>query len=221
MKLADKYNLTREENIFVAKKYLKDSVYRSAFLEGMAVTFPQTEAILENAAVSNVPPKDVAKVIGLRNAWEYLLDNLDTPLNLKYLEDLHEIIAREDVPWDRLGKLRTDNVRISGTSYLPDVPNPEIVSHQIADILSAKDTTDTDKAIAMLLYLMRTQLFLDGNKRIATFACNKILISTGHGIFSIPPELKEEFAEKLIHYYETADPADLTAFIYKNCLTGL
>lgn len=221
MTLTDKYNLTREENIFVAKKYLKDSIYRSAFLEGMAVTFPQTEAILENATVSNVSPKDVAKVIDLKNAWEYLLDNLDTPLDLKCLEDLHEIIAREDVPWDRLGKLRTENVRISGTSYLPDVPNPEAVSHQIADILSVEGATDTDKAITMLLYLMRAQLFLDGNKRIATFACNKILISTGHGIFSLPPELKEEFAEKLIRYYETADPTALKSFVYANCLTGL
>lgn len=220
MKIADKYSLSREDNVFVAKKYLKDSVYRSAFLEGMAVTFPQTEAILENAAVNNVPAKDIAKVIDLRNAWDYLLDNLDQPLDLKFLEDLHEIIAREDVPWDRLGKLRTENVRISGTNYLPEIPNPEATSQQITDIL-ASDTTDTDKAITMLLYLMRAQLFLDGNKRVATFACNKILISTGHGIFSLPPELKEQFAEKLIKYYEDGDMADLKDFIFKNCLTGL
>ena len=220
MKIQDKYNLTREENVFVAKKYLKDSVYRSAFLEGMAVTFPQTEAILDNATVSNVSVKDVAKVIELRDAWEYLLANLDALLDLKYLEDLHEIIAREDVPWDRLGKLRTETVRISGTNYLPEVPNPETVSLRLTEIMDT-DTTDTDKAITMLLYLMRAQLFLDGNKRIATFACNKILVSTGHGIFSLPPELKEEFATKLIKFYETDHMDDLKAFIYDNCISGL
>lgn len=220
MTITDKYNLTREENVFVAKKYLKDSVYRSAFLEGIAVTFPQTEAILENAKVSNVPARDVAKVIDLKRAWEYLLDNLDAPLNLKFLEDLHEIIAREDVPWDRLGKLRTENVRISGTSYLPPLPNPESTSRQITEILNS-DASDTDKAITMLFYLMRAQLFLDGNKRIATFACNKLLISSGRGIFSLPPELKETFAEKLINYYETADMADIKDFVFTNCLTGL
>lgn len=220
MTIADKYNLTREENVFVAKKYLKDSIYRSAFLEGMAVTFPQTEAILENAAVSNVPAKDVAKVIDLRNAWDYLLSNLDAPLDLKFLEDLHEIIAREDIPWDRLGKLRTENVRISGTNYLPEIPNPETVTNKITEILNS-DATNTDKAITMLLYLMRAQLFLDGNKRVATFACNKILVSTGHGIFSLPPELKEQFAEKLIKYYEDGNMTDLKDFISENCLTGL
>lgn len=218
--LSDKYNLTREDNIFVAKKYLKDSVYRSAYLEGMAVSFPQTEAILENATVNNVSAKDVAKVIELRDAWEYLLNNLDLPLDLKYLEDLHELIAREDVPWNRLGKLRTENVRISGTNYLPEIPNPDHTSAKISEILSAT-TSDTDKAITILLYLMRAQLFLDGNKRIATFACNKVLISTGHGIFSLPPELKEEFAEKLITFYESSDETDLKSFVFENCLTGL
>lgn len=212
--------MTREESVFVAKKYLKDSVYRSAFLEGMAVTFPQTEAILENTAVSNVSPKDIAKVIDLRDAWEYLLANLDAPLDLKYLEDIHELIAKEDVPWGRLGKLRTETVRISGTSYLPEIPNPEIVARQLLDILVA-NVSDTDKAVTLLLYLMRAQLFLDGNKRIATFACNKLLISTGHGIFSLPPELKEQFAEQLIKFYETNNMDELKLFIYNNCITGL
>lgn len=220
MQIQDKYSLTREESVFVAKKYLKDSVYRSAFLEGMAVTFPQTEAILENAAVSNVSPKDIAKVIDLRDAWEYLLANLDAPLDLKYLEDIHELIAKEDVPWGRLGKLRTDTVRISGTSYLPEIPNPETVARQLLDILVA-NVSDTDKAVTLLLYLMRAQLFLDGNKRIATFACNKLLISTGHGIFSLPPELKEQFAEQLIKFYETNNMDELKLFIYNNCITGL
>lgn len=218
--IPDRFNLSREDNVFVAKKYLKDSVYRSAFLEGMAVTFPQTEAILENATINNVSPKDIAKVIDLRDAWEYVLNNLDAPLDLKYLEDLHEIVAKEDVPWDRLGKLRTENVRISGTNYLPEVPNPETTIHHITEILDS-NTTDTDKAITLLLYLMRVQLFLDGNKRIATFACNKVLVSTGRGIFSLPPELKEEFATKLIKYYEDGEMAGLKKFIYDNCLTGL
>lgn len=216
----DKFNLTREENIFVAKKYLKDSVYRSAFLEGIAVTFPQTEAILENATVNNVSTKDIAKVFGLRDGWEYVLNNLDTPLDLKYLEDLHQIIAKEDVPWDRLGKLRTENVRISGTNYIPDSPNADSVHTELTNILSA-NATDTDKAITLMLYLMRAQLFLDGNRRVATMACNKILIATGHGIFSLPPELKEQFTAELVKFYETGDMDALKTLIYDNCITGL
>ena len=218
--MRDVFNLSREDNIFLAKKYLKESVYRSAFLEGMAVTFPQTEAILENAVVNNVSTKDIAKVFGIRDGWEYILDNLDQPVDLKFLEDLQQIVAREDVPWDRLGKLRTENVRISGTHYLPKVPVAEKVRKNLEHIIS-EETTDTDKAVTMMLYIMRSQLFLDGNKRVGTLVCNRILIANGRGVFSLPPELKEEFSKKLVQFYESGEMDDLKQLIETKCLIGL
>ena len=211
--------MTRDDNILVAKKYLKESVYRSAFLEGIAVTFPQTEAILENAAVNNVPAKDISKVFGLRDAWEYVLGNLDAPLDLKCLEDLHQVIAREDVSWNRLGVLRTENVRISGTNYVPELPDAEKMRMDINAIMNS-ETTDTDKAITVMLYIMRAQPFLDGNKRVGTLVANKVLIERGRGIFSLPPEFKEKFATELVKYYETGEMGDLKQLIYENCLTG-
>ena len=40
----------------------------------------------------------------------------------------------------------------------------------------------TDRAIRTGLWLMRCQVFKDGNKRIGSFAINKILIENGKGI---------------------------------------
>ncbi|HBK6300811.1 TPA: hypothetical protein ACHDNO_001692 [Campylobacter jejuni] len=37
--------MTIKENIFLAKRNIIDNIYKSARLEGIAVTFPQTEAI--------------------------------------------------------------------------------------------------------------------------------------------------------------------------------
>lgn len=37
--MKNKYNLSQEQNIWVAKTLLIDSIYRSANLEGIAVTF--------------------------------------------------------------------------------------------------------------------------------------------------------------------------------------
>lgn len=218
--VADKFHLSREDNVFVAKKYLKDSIYRSAFLEGIAVTFPQTEAILEEAQVSDVSTKDISKIFGLRDGWRYVLENLDAEINPKFLEDLHQLIAREDVPWDRLGKLRTENVRFSGTNYIPEIPSSEKIHSEIVKIL-ASNATDTDRAITLMLYIMRAQPFLDGNKRVGTLVCNKVLVSTGRGIFSLPPELKQEFSEKLVKFYETNEASEIKQLIYDNCLTGL
>ena len=217
--IPDKFQMSREMSVFVAKKYLKESVYRSAHLEGMAVTFPETETILDNKAVNGVSPKEISKVCDLRDAWKYVLDNLDAPVDLKFLADLHEIIAREDVPWDELGKLRTVSVRITGTSYLPPVPNAEQIRADLAEILASED--ETDRAVEAGLYIMRAQPFLDGNKRVGTMVINRLLIATGRGIFSVPDDKAVEFSELLTKFYETGDADAIKRLIFDFCLTGV
>ena len=217
--MEDKFHLSREESILIAKKYLKESVYRSAHLEGIQVTFPQTEAILEDAMVQNVTSKDICKICDLRDAWEYLLLHLDEPLDLVFLENIHEIIAKEDLPWNYLGKIRDIVVRISGTSFMPEIPSSEEIHKSLINLLSISNATE--RAIETLLYLMRLQPFVDGNKRVATFACNKILIENGCGIFSVPVEYTQTFSEKLVHYYTTNESSDLKQFIYDYCIDGI
>ena len=55
MILQDKYAIDETENIWIAKRLLVDSVYSSANLEGIAVTFAQTQDILNNVNVSQLP----------------------------------------------------------------------------------------------------------------------------------------------------------------------
>ena len=45
--MKNKFNLTVEENIFIAKRNIVDYIWKSARLEGINVTFPQTYAIIE------------------------------------------------------------------------------------------------------------------------------------------------------------------------------
>ena len=85
----------------------------------------------------------------------------------------------------------------------------------------SSSTTDTDKAITLMLYVMRSQLFLDGNKRVGTLVCNQILVAGGRGVFSLPPELKTEFSEQLVHYYESGDMNEIKHLITTHCLIGL
>ena len=40
--MKNKFNLSIEDNIFIAKRNIIDYIYKSAKLEGIAVTFPQT-----------------------------------------------------------------------------------------------------------------------------------------------------------------------------------
>lgn len=54
-----------------------------------------------------------------------------------------------------------------------------------------------------MLWIMRNQIFKDGNKRVATMIANKVLIENGCGIVSVPVELDGTFKSMLVNYYET------------------
>ena len=99
VKITDKYDMTKEDNIFCAKRIMVDSIYKQAQLEGIAVTFADTQSILNDVNVENVTPTEMSKVCCLRDGWHYLLDHVDDEVDLVFLENIHELTARFDVPY--------------------------------------------------------------------------------------------------------------------------
>ena len=53
---------------------MKTSIYDQAVLEGVSTTFPQTEDIIENGTVNGMTATDVQKILNLKHAWEFILD---------------------------------------------------------------------------------------------------------------------------------------------------
>ena len=220
MIIKDIYNMTQEENIFCAKRILVDSVYQQANLEGIGVTFADTQDILNNVNVDKVSPKDISIVCCLRDGWKYLLDNISRPLDLVFLEDIHNIVARFDVDYQYLGVIRYEDVLISGTTWRPEIPS-NLDIDVLCDKLSRIDLNNiTDYAVELGLFIMRMQPFKDGNKRVGSFVINKILIENGKGIFNVPIKHDGSFKEQLVNYYESNDTSSLKCFILDNCLTG-
>ena len=115
--------------------------------------------------------------------------------------------------------LEIGNVQISGTKYIPEVPNEEKVKKQIKQILQIENATQ--RAIEYMLYGMKSQLFWDGNKRTSTICANKIMIENGAGIIKIPDNKLEEFNELLSNFYSINEKEQLKMFIYNNCIDGI
>lgn len=90
--MENKFKMTREDNIFWAKRNIVDTIYKNAKLEGINVTFPQTEAIYNGGLISNVSALDVEKVLGMKHAWEFIIDTIGEKL-IKFYEtnDMSEI----------------------------------------------------------------------------------------------------------------------------------
>ncbi|MBO4819322.1 MAG: Fic family protein [Firmicutes bacterium] len=89
---------------------------------------------------------------------------------------------------------------IGGSSYIPPLPIESQVKENLAEILDIDDPID--RAISALLYVMKAQIFLDGNKRTAVLFANHILISHGEGLIVIPADKVAEYKELLVNYYE-------------------
>ena len=90
----------------------------------------------------------------------------------------------------------------------------------ISSILSS-DREWTERALDLMLYLTKSQLFYDGNKRIAMLAANKLLIQHGCGVLSVSQDRLEKFFTLLVSYYEDdARGEELKEFLYNECLDG-
>lgn len=215
--MENKYKMTLKQNLFLAKRNLVDNVYANARMEGINVTFPQTKTILDGVNVSSLKLDEIQCILNLRDAWKFVINNIEKNFNLDFICKVNEYVARnESLEW---GKLRTGMVEITGTQYIPEIPNKEKVEKNIDNILKIENATE--RAITYMLYGMRSQLFWDGNKRTSTIVANRIMIENGAGIIKVPDEKLEKFNELLTEYYNSNDIQNISNFIYENCIDGI
>lgn len=199
--------------IEMAKRMLVDSIWKSANLEGLGTTFPKTEAILANAPTTT-KTEEVLFVINMKRAWQFLLDNLEYSNCIMLLREFDKIVG--ELLFNYAGEIRTIPVQIGGTSWEPEMPHTGIIINSIKEMEQIEDVEL--KALKYFCYIARTQMFIDGNKRVAQLMTNKVLIENNIGIFQIPIEKLEEFKEMLIEYYETGNDIKIIGFMKEYCI---
>lgn len=111
------------------------------------------------------------------------------------------------------------NVQITGTDYIPSIPDRDDVIEKITKILQIQNPTE--RAIEYMLYGMKSQLFWDGNKRTSTICANKIMIKNGCGIIKVPDNKLKEFNVLLSEFYTTNNKEKIKQFIYNNAIDGI
>lgn len=217
--LKDKYNMTQEQNIFLAKRNIVDSIYKSSHIEGIDITFPETQKIFDGGNVSKLRIDEIQTINNLKHAWLFVLNSINNKNDLNLLKSINSLVGSNLV--DNAGNKRNYNVSIGGTDYKPEIPDEKKVEKYINDTISDSSKTITDRAITIMCYLMHTQFFNDGNKRTSMLFANKILIENGKGIISVPVDKDVEFGNKILEFYETNNNTKLKLFIYDECLDGI
>lgn len=209
-----------EQNIDFAKRNLVDTIYKQAILEGVATTFADTESIIEGGKVNNMTSEDILKIVNLKHAWEFILNKnvILSNTNFALLCEINKMV--EEGFYYTAGKVRNVPVTIGGTTWKPDLPIESIIKEELEEIFNKK-LDEVAKAIELLLYTMKKQVFIDGNKRTSVIFSNHYLISKGKGIIVIPADLTEEFKNLLIPYYEGKDEIKIKKFIREKCYMSI
>lgn len=218
MSFERKYNLTVDENIFIAKRNIIDYIWKSAKLEGLSVTFSDTEAIFNGMIAPSIKVDEIIAVNNLKHSWWFIFDNINRPTDLNYICQLNRIAGGDNLVYNA-GFLRNVPVSIGGTSWKPDMPNEFLIKESLADIFSIENPTE--RCITLMLYCMRSQMFIDGNKRTSMLAANHEMIRNGCGIISVPVEHQPEFTKLLVKFYETNEMSTIKQFVYDKCIDGI
>ena len=203
-------------NLEFARANMKSNIYDQAVLEGVATSFPQMEEIIENGTVNGMTADDVQKILNLKHAWEFILDKDVIRADSDYYLLCHIAKLVNEGFFHDGGRIRGVPVSIGGTKYVPPLPIKSKVVESIKEILGSKKNP-VDIAVELCMYCMRTQIFLDGNKRASVIFANHYMIAHGLGVIVIPETHVPEFKKMLVEYYESGDIKEISGFLKKDC----
>lgn len=203
-------------NIDFARANVKSLIYDQAVLEGVSTTFPQTETILENGEVNGVKASDVQKILNLKHAWEFIVDSdvVASPCDYYLLSHIARLV--NEGFYDNGGSIRGVPVTIVGSTYVPPLPNEIDVKDSIRDIIHL-EMDDIDIAVELTLYCMKTQIFIDGNKRASIIFANHFMLQHGLGLLVVPESIVSEFKKLLVAYCEGRNEEEIKAFLKEKC----
>ena len=212
------------KNILLAKKYIVESIYSSVKIEGLALTFPETASIMENEGITkkDYTYDDVNFVNDLKHAWQFLFNSIDEPISFSLIKELHLNAGLHTVVnAGSVRRLWDEPIRVKGehgeTVYIPPFPPKEsIIENDIQFRCNISDKVDC--ALELYMYLAKSQLFNDGNKRIAGLVCNMVLIQNGKGLFIVPVESDLDFKRRLVKYYVDDDKDSFKQYLRETCL---
>ena len=113
------------------------------------------------------------------------------------------------------GVFRTGKVSISGTNYQPPTGVDLRCAFERMATASIQIDNLFERSMAVFLFVARSQCFWDGNKRTGRLLMNGLLLQSGQDIISIPAAKRQEFNEKMIRFYESADATEMMSLLSK------
>lgn len=206
--------------LMLAKRQLSELVCDSVNLEGIAMTLPEVQTLLDGITVGGHKLSDELITLNQANAWRFLFQSIEKDqfsLDKQYVCALHKIAAKEEaLSW---GDFRDGGVTIAGTEYLPPLPEQLDALWQQVTQTATKNTNNIyDQAIGLFLDMARIQFFYDVNKRTGRLMMNGVLLSAGYPAINLPAKHQLKFNTLMLDFYASGDKTMMIEFM-KSCLS--
>lgn len=187
------------------ERFVIELSWKSSRIEGNTYTLLDTERLLKDGIKSSKnTEQETTMILNHKKAFEYILENRETfkdQLTLKKIQEVHRVLVNN---LEISSEPRPSRVGITGSNYLPLDTSYQIIE-AIESLCKKNDELETvyDKALLALVGLSYIQTFEDGNKRIARFITNAILLAHGYASLSYRSVDEEQYREAMLVFYET------------------
>ena len=201
--------------VFVFKKNLAEITWNCMrTLENNPSTLPQTQTILKGQSVSGLSINDLLQVKNYGDGAKELVRLLlsgEFDLSKQCACSIHRFVGFKDaLEW---GMFRYTDIGIHGVDYRPPSSDSlNTIADQGFEFLQTRVADPKERAVALFLFMSRSQFFFDANKRTASLMMNGCLMQNGYWPITVLNRDSEEFHDKLGRFYETGDANEMMAF---------
>ncbi|MCL1834471.1 MAG: Fic family protein, partial [Leptospirales bacterium] len=207
--------LKNRSNRTVLFDWLKfELAYTSNAVEGNTLSRRETVlAITEKITGGSKPIKDYIEARNHADAFQFVLDSLDTTPDRNLILGIHRRIL-SGIDDGNAGVYRNVHVRISGSHVV--LPNymkvPELMD-EFFDWLKESSNDAVKKAFHSHFKLVSIHPFIDGNGRTARLLLDFILIQGGFAPIIIRPRDRKRYIDALENYQLTGNAEKYDRFM--------
>lgn len=202
----------------LAKRDVPALVCDAVNLEGVAMTLPEVQTILDGITVGGHRISDQNMAMNQAKTWTRIFELVDQSafaFSKEIALELHMIAGEEEaLEW---GKFRSGYVSITGSDYQP--PAPDELDDKWLEVQALVESCEDiyDQAITAFLQMARAQFFWDVNKRTGRFMMNGILLASGFPIINVPAKRQQEFNTLMLDFYTSNDMQPMNQFL-RSCI---
>ena len=204
--------------------FMCDLSYASSRLEGNEYDYVGTIKLLEHQIEKeNCSAREKCEILNHRDAVRYLINGVreaapDFGLSSHTVRSLHALLSADLLKDKRMcGNLRTSNVAIAYSAYVPPFIPAQITGHFETILGKASRVTNPfEQSFFLLLHLPYLQPFEDCNKRTARVGCNLPLLQGGVTPISWMDAEERQYKDALLAIYEHNEPL-LMEEIFAEC----